>query len=92
MLPSMEIKETGGPPGDLCPSEVSIHRIPRCQSSEPLLRVSGFCISVWRQATALLSTYHPDPSTYLLFSPQARYHSRADKRWTRGDVTELVDQ
>ncbi|CAM4545675.1 unnamed protein product [Leuciscus chuanchicus] len=35
------------------------------------------CISVWRQATALLSihTYHPDPSTYLLFSLQARYQS-----------------
>lgn len=35
-------KETVGPPADLWPSEVSIHRIPRCHSSEPLLGVSGF--------------------------------------------------
>lgn len=45
------------------------------------------CISVWRQATALLRTYHPDPTTYLLFSLQARYQcclsERGSAEWTK---------
>lgn len=52
------------------------------------------CISVWRQATALLSTYHPDPSTcYSAYRLGIRARiCRTNERRPFGDVTgELID-
>lgn len=87
-------KETGGPPGDLWPSEVSIHRIPRCQSSEPLLRVSGFVhihVAPGHCSAPYIPAIQPTGSVSVLLPSRARI-CRANKRWLFGDVTEeLID-
>lgn len=90
-------KETGGPPGDLCPSEVSIHRIPRCQSSEPLLRVSGF-VHIHVAPGHCSTPYIPPRSHYIpaiqptasvsVFLPSRARISRMNKRQPFGDVIE----